>query len=316
LSQGIVLWGSKSIYYVLDADTRQEFKCLIKGKVIDTDFDVDGRKELNPIVVGDIVEFQKTDETNGLITERKKRKNEFKRLKSEGRYVQTLFANVDDMLVVDSIAHPPLRPYFIDRALFTADYMGIPAVVVFNKIDLLDDETRELYILIKNTYEKIGFSTFETSAATGAGISELKEFLKGKISCMSGRSGVGKSSLISALDPLFNKIRVGEINKKYDRGIHTTTIAKIYALDCGANLIDTPGVRELSIYIDKPEDVEKYIRDFVSFREKCRFDNCQHINEPDCAVLKALDEGGIEEFRYESYLRIRETISKLDDSRI
>ena len=235
-------------------------------------------------------------------------------MKSRGRLVQTIFANIDLLLVVDSIANPPLRPYFIDRCLFTADYMGIPAVIVFNKIDLLNSKIKDFYNKIKFVYEKLKYKTLETSIKTEEGIDDLKKILKNKLSCFNGRSGVGKSSLIKVLDPRYNDIRIGDISNKYDRGIHTTNFSKIYQLQFGANLIDTPGIRELAIYIDKPEDVERNIRDFKSFRSRCRFPNCQHIDEPDCKVLDALKKNKIESFRYESYLRIRETVEKLKDS--
>jgi ribosome biogenesis GTPase len=138
--------------------------------------------------------------------------------------------------------------------------------------------------------------------------------MKGKISSFQGRSGVGKSSLIKVLDPKFDDIKIGEINKKYDRGVHTTTFARIYPLEFNAMVIDTPGVRELSIFIDKPEDVENYFKDFDAYRSECRFSGCQHINEPGCRVLEALEKNEIDPVRYESYLRIRETVNKFDDS--
>lgn len=314
MPEGLILWGVKSIYYVLEKDSQKEYKCTIKGKVINTDFNIKGRKEVNPIVVGDNVIFEKIDQSNGLIIKRKERVNEFKRLKGNGRLVQTIFSNIDGLFIVDSIANPPLRPYFIDRCLFTADYMKIPIIIVFNKFDLLSPEIEGFYKKTKSVYEKLGYKTLETSALTGQGISELKNILKDKLSCFNGRSGVGKSSLIKALDPKYKDIKIGNINKKYDRGIHATSFSRIYTLEFGAMLIDTPGIRELAVYIDKPEDVEKNIRDFIKYRSKCKFQNCQHIDEPECRVLRALEKNEIEPFRYESYLRIRETVEKLDDS--
>jgi ribosome biogenesis GTPase / thiamine phosphate phosphatase len=314
LPEGLVLWGVRSIYYILDQETKKEYKCLIKGKVIETDFQVKGRSETNPIVVGDRVLFNITDDGNGLITERKKRKNEFKRLKGSGRIVQTLFANVDYLIVVDSVDHPPLRPYFIDRCLFTASYMGLDAIIVFNKTDLLNRENEDFYNKYKEIYIKLGYTVLETSAVNNTGIDQLKLFMKDKISSFQGRSGVGKSSLIKSLNAKYDDIKIGNINKKYDRGIHTTTISRIYALDFSTMIIDTPGVRELSIYIDKPDYIENYFRDFDPYRNDCRYPGCQHINEPGCRVLEALDKNEIEPVRYESYLRIRETIFKIDDS--
>lgn len=310
----MILWGVKSIYYVLEKGADNEYKCTIKGKILDTDFNIKGRSETTPLVVGDNVIFEKTDNNNGLIVERLDRKNEFKRLKRNGRVIQTIFANIDSLIVVDSVAHPPLRPYFIDRCLFTADYMGIPAAIVFNKIDLLDSENSDFYYETKAMYESLGYKTLETSALSKNGIDKLKELLKNKLSCFNGRSGVGKSSLVKELDPALKNIKIGHINKKYDRGIHTTTFSRIYHLTADTKIIDTPGMRELAVYVDKPEDVERHIRDFLKYRDKCKYQNCQHIDEPDCHVIKSVENGKINKSRYESYLRIRETIEKLDDS--
>ncbi|HOV15543.1 MAG TPA: ribosome small subunit-dependent GTPase A, partial [Spirochaetota bacterium] len=293
-----------------------EYKCVIKGKILDTDFNLKGRKDVSPLVVGDKVEFIVVNGNEGIITSRLKRSNEFKRLKNNGREIQTLVANVDYLIIVDSIENPPLRTFFIDRCLFTADYMKIPVIIVFNKIDLLDDNNKEFYYYIKQVYEKLGYKTLETSVEKNTGIDEIKLILKDKISSFNGRSGVGKSSLIKILEPQYSDIKIGKINEKYDRGSHTTTFARIYKLSEGGYLADTPGIRELAIFIDKKDDVENYFRDFDKYRSKCRFPNCQHIDEPDCHVIKALEKGKIEEFRYESYLRMRETVLKLKDSRI
>ncbi len=316
MQTGLVTLGVKNIYNVLDITTQKEYKCTIKGKILDTNFNLKGRREVAPLVVGDKVDFDIVSENEGLIINRIKRTNEFKRLKNNGREIQTLIANIDYLIIVDSIENPPLRTFFIDRCLFSADYMKIPVIIVFNKIDLLNEENRDLYLYVKEIYEKLGYKTMETSVEKNIGIDQLKSVIKDKISSFNGRSGVGKSSLIKMLEPRYSDIKIGKINEKYDRGSHTTTFARVYALSQGGYLADTPGIRELSIFIDKKEDVENYFRDFDKYRNKCRFPNCQHIDEPECSVIKALEKGKIEEFRYESYLRMRETVMKLKDSRI
>lgn len=315
MPEGLVLWGVKNIYYVYDQTSSKEYKCIIKGKVLDTDFNIKGRKETNPIVVGDIVTFKVIDSNQGVILERKKRTNEFKRLKKDGRVVQTLFANIDYMLIVDSVLHPPLRPYFIDRCLFSCEYFNIEPIIIFNKIDLLNENKNDLFEKSKKIYKELGYKIFETSVLEKKGIKDLYDFINGKICSLNGRSGVGKSSLIKAIAPSID-LKIGDINEKYDRGTHTTTFAKIYRIDNKTMIIDTPGIRELSIFIDRKDYVEKYIKDFNYFRDKCKFQNCQHINEKDCAVLKAISENKIDESRYESYLRIRESVVMLDDSKI
>lgn len=315
---GIVLWGVKLIYYVFDIQTKKEYKCKIKGKVIETDFNIKNRNEVNPIVVGDYVEFQITTENEGIILKRLKRKSEYKRLKNNGREIQTLAANIDSIVIVDSIANPPLRSFFIDRCLFTADCMGITPLIVINKIDLLENnlEIKEIYSIAQQAYTDLGYDLIQTSILDQSSIEALKLKLKDKVCSFIGRSGVGKSSLIKKIDPLLKDIKIGRISKKYKRGIHTTTFARMYPIASGGMLIDTPGIRELAVYMDKAEDVCKYFRDFYKFKNQCKYTNCQHIEEPGCAVLQALDKGQIYNFRYESYLRIRETVQKLVDSRI
>ncbi len=308
--------GVRSIFYVLDKQENKIYQSTIKGKILDTEFSIKNRKELSPLVAGDRVRFEKIDAKTGRIISRYERKNEFRRLKNSGREIQTIVANLDYLIVVDSIDTPPLRPFFIDRCIISADYMKIPLLIVFNKIDLLNDDNRELYELAKNTYEKLNIETIDVSTVTNSGIDKLKDKIKDKLCSFNGRSGVGKSSIIKRIDEQYSKIRVGEINKKFNRGRHTTTFSQVYPLSFGGHIIDTPGIRELAVYIDKPNDVEAFFRDFDEFRADCRFPTCQHIDEPNCRVLEALENGDIEEFRYESYLRIRETIEKISDSEI
>lgn len=316
MEEGLVLWGVRSIFYVESSDGK-EYKCVIKSKRLDNGFDLKGRNEASPIVVGDYVMFEKSSDSEGVILQRLKRKNEFKRLKAGGRVVQTLVANVDWLIIVDSVVSPPLRPFFIDRCLFTADLMNIKAMIVFNKIDLLDGEIPDELNEIRQTYELLGYPTMVTSTVTGQGIEALRGVLKDKTCSFNGRSGVGKSTLIRTLDPELEnkKIQVGEVSKKFNRGTHTTTRACAYRLSFGGRIIDTPGVREFSVFLDSPEDLAVGFRDFRPYCN-CRFSNCQHIHEPDCGIRKAVEEGKIKDFRYESYLRMRETVLKLADAKM
>ena len=316
MEKGLVLWGVRSIFYVEGSDGK-EYKCVIKSKRLDSGFDLKGRNEASPIVAGDYVQFEKTAESEGVILQRLPRKNEFTRLKAGGRVVQTLVANVDWLIVVDSVVSPPLRPFFIDRCLFTADLMNIPAMVVFNKFDLLEGEDPDEFKRIRQTYERLGYPTLVTSTVTGQGIEELRAILKDKTCSFNGRSGVGKSTLVRTIDPeLENKrIQVGEVSKKFNRGTHTTTRACAYQLSFGGRIIDTPGVRGFSVFLDNPEELAMGFRDFRPYCN-CRFSDCQHIQEPDCGIRKALEDGKIEDFRYESYLRMRETVLMLADAKM
>lgn len=316
MEKGLVLWGVRSIFYVEDSEGK-EYKCVIKSKRLDSGFDLKGRNEASPIVAGDYVMFEKTSCDEGVILQRLPRKNEFTRLKAGGRVVQTLVANVDWLIVVDSVVSPPLRPFFIDRCLFTADLMNIKAMIVFNKFDLLDGEDPEEFKRIRQTYEDLGYPTLVTSTVTGQGIEELRNILKDKTCSFNGRSGVGKSTLVRTIDPELEnkKIQVGEVSRKFNRGTHTTTRACAYRLSFGGRIIDTPGVREFSVFLDKPEELAMGFRDFRPYCN-CRFSDCQHIQEPDCGIRKALEDGKINDFRYESYLRMRETVLKLSDAKM
>lgn len=315
MEEGLVLWGVKSIFYVEDNE-KNVFKCLIKGKKLDNSFILKGRFEATPLVAGDRVLFEKSSKDEGKIVKRQPRKNEFVRLKQGGRQVQSLVANIDTLVIVDSVISPPLRTFFIDRCLFTADIMNINTLIVINKIDLLEGNDPDEFKKIRAEYEKIGYKILLVSNVNGTGIEELKKELTAKICSFSGRSGVGKSSLIKTLDPDFDYIRVGDVSSKFNRGTHTTTHSRLYDLAFGAKIIDTPGVREFSIFLDRAEDVELNYRDFDAYRQGCKYTNCQHIDEPDCAILKAVSRGDIADFRYESYLRMRDTIQKLSDSRM
>lgn len=316
MEEGLVLWGVRSIFYV-ESSEGKEYKCVIKSKRLDNGFNLKGRNEASPLVAGDYVMFEKSSDTEGVILQRLKRKNEFTRLKAGGRVVQTLVANVDWLIIVDSVVSPPLRPFFIDRCLFTADLMNIKAMIVFNKIDLLNGEIPDELKEIMQTYESLGYPTMTTSTITGQGIESLRDVLKDKTCSFNGRSGVGKSTLIRTLDPELEnkKIQVGEVSKKFNRGTHTTTRACAYRLSFGGRIIDTPGVREFSVFLDAPEDLAMGFRDFRPYCN-CRFSNCQHIHEPDCGIRKAVEEGKIKDFRYESYLRMRDTVLKLADAKM
>ena len=194
--------------------------------------------------------------------------------------------------------------------------MNIQPLIVINKIDLLDRSMKSEYTKVMKQYEAIGYDYLSVSAQENKNLNELKKHLQGKVCSFNGRSGVGKSSLIKSLDPHFDFIKTGEISNKFNRGTHTTTIARLYELNFGAKIIDTPGVREFSVYLDKPEDVELNFRDFETIRHGCHYTNCQHVDEPECAVKEAVEKGKFSSSRYESYLRIRETIQTLSDSRI
>jgi ribosome biogenesis GTPase len=308
LPVGIVLWGVRSIYTVSDSTTGDNYTCTIKGKILELEGEDNNQNLTTPLVAGDMVEFSETDHGHGLITARKKRKNEFKRLKQAGRVVQTIVANLDQIIIFDSIDQPRLNTYFIDRCILTADLLDIPVILCINKIDLLPEENREDLDHLVAVYKRIGYPVYTVSVAEGEGLEQVQKLFKGTITSINGRSGVGKSSLIRTLDPRYGDIAVSHINRKYNKGRHCTTYAQVYPLQSGGHVVDTPGVKEFALFVDGPEQVERYFPDFNNIRDNCRFPNCQHINEPDCAVIDAVEKGNIAAIRYESYLRMHESL--------
>lgn len=299
--QGLVIKSTGSWYQVL-TDDGTIVACRIKGK-----FRIKGIQSTNPIAVGDRVDFElePMDDT-GVIHHLHDRKNYIIRKSINlSKQSQIIAANLDQAFLIVTLASPRTSLGFIDRFLATAEAYDIRTSLVFNKLDIYNDEGLELLKTYRNIYEQIGYACHEVSALTKTNIDALANLLSGKISLFSGHSGVGKSSLINALLPGID-LKTGEVSEWSDKGQHTTTFAEMHPLPHGGFLVDTPGIRELGIV-----DIEKHELGhfFVEMRERmneCRFNNCQHINEPGCAILAALAQGDIAISRYESYLSIHQ----------
>jgi len=297
--KGLVLRGSRNIMTVRIDNL--ELECRIKGKVLK------GEKFYNPLAPGDIVVIERQKNTNNaLILSVEKRRNIFSRFNQKGNASQLLAANVDLVLCICTPDSPPFRPRFIDRVLLQADFAGIEPLIVLNKIDL-DPNDLDVNERIED-FKRIGYRILCVSAKTGEGLDELRSQITGKTSVLTGQSGAGKSSLINALQPGLD-IREGELNEKYNRGVHTTTMSFMIELADNTRLIDTPGVR---LFI--PDGIEKdeiitHMREFAPLAGKCSFGmSCTHKNEPGCKILEAAAAGFIHEDRYESYLRIRDSL--------
>jgi ribosome biogenesis GTPase len=215
---------------------------------------------------------------------------------------QVIAANIDFLVVVASALKPRFKPGLVDRYLITADIGGVCPVVVINKIDLVDEEPEELA-----GYRELGFDVFTTSCVTGTGIDSLRETLRGKLSVFAGHSGVGKSSLLNALDPALD-LTTNEVSAANDKGRHTTTGARLHFLKSGLRIIDTPGARNLGIWGVSYEEIAYYFPELAEIATSCRFRNCTHTHEPDCAVRDAVETGAMSKRRYDSYLRIRASL--------
>ncbi|MDQ0968286.1 ribosome biogenesis GTPase [Flavobacterium sp. W4I14] len=297
--QGLVIKSTGSWYRVL-ADNGERYDCRIVGK-----FRIKGLKTTNPIAVGDRVKFDlERDSNQGLIHEMLPRKNYIIRKSINlSKQAQILAANLDMAMLVVTLASPRTSLGFIDRFLVTAEAYDVPAVLVFNKLDLFSKEGLEILQEFKDIYENIGYACYEVSALKAINIPVIQELITDKITLISGHSGVGKSSLINALLP-DRDLRTGEVSDWSDKGQHTTTFAEMFELPQGGFIVDSPGIRELGVIDIEKEELGHFFREIFKTSHNCRFNNCRHINEPGCAVLAAVNDGEIAVSRYESYLSI------------
>lgn len=297
--EGLVTKSTGSWYQVL-TDNGQKYDCRIKGI-----FRTKGITTTNPIAVGDRVDFElEPEQGTGVITKLQPRKNYIIRKSINlSKQAQILAANLDQALLVVTLASPRTSLGFIDRFLVTAEAYDIPAALVFNKLDLFSDEGLEILADYKSIYENIGYPCYEASALNGTNIEQVSAIIKDKMTLFSGHSGVGKSSLINALVPEL-QLRTTQISEWHDKGVHTTTFAEMFELPQGGYIIDTPGIRELGVIDIEKNELSHFFPEMRALLNQCRFNSCRHINEPGCAVIKAVDEGPIELSRYESYLSI------------
>ena len=251
--------------------------------------------------IGDKVRITVLTDGSGVIEEVEKRERAIVRLdpRPQGDYQQVLLANADQAVFVFACAHPNPRLRMLDRFLVIAEKQKIPAIIVANKIDLVDDPKK-----IFGLYETIGYRVLYTSTKTGAGIEELKLILTGKISAFAGPSGAGKSSLLNAMQPGLG-LAVNEVSRAVNKGKHTTVTRQLFPLVGGGYVGDTPGWKSLALWDTEPEEIDAYFPELRELVQHCQFSDCTHIHEPDCAVRRALDEGKIHPERYDSYLRLR-----------
>jgi ribosome biogenesis GTPase len=297
--QGLITKSTGSWYQVQTPDG-QRIDCRIKGK-----FRMNGITTTNPVAVGDVVDFEmEPNSENGVITNLQQRKNYIiRKAINLSKQAQVIAANLDQALLVVTLASPRTSLGFIDRFLVTAEAYDIPARLIFNKLDLFSDEGLEILADYKSIYENIGYPCFEVSALDGTNIDQVQELLKDKVTLFSGHSGVGKSSLINSLLPSLD-LRTHMVSEWSDKGMHTTTFAEMFELPQGGFIIDTPGIRELGVIDIEKQELCHFFPEMRERMNECRFNNCRHINEPGCAVLEALENGEIELSRYESYLSI------------
>ena len=297
--EGFVIKTTGSWYKVLCAEG-QAYDCRLRGS-----FRMKGNKSTNPIAVGDRVSFiVETSDNTGVITEIKDRKNCIVRRSTKlSKQTHVIAANIDQNCLVVTLGFPRTSTGFIDRILVTSEAYHIPAVIIFNKIDLYNDELWEYHNEIKGMYEKVGYRCLEISARENRNIDQVRELVKDKTTLFTGHSGVGKSALINAIDPEL-KLRVGDVSQWSMKGKHTTTFAEIFPFAQGGYIIDTPGIKEFGMVNFSKEEISHFFPEMRNVLHGCRFANCTHEHEPSCAVKQAVADGIIDEVRYQNYINI------------
>ena len=302
--KGLVIKNTGSWYTVL-TDDGQLLDCKIKGN-----FRIKGIRSTNPVAVGDRV----TVGEGNWITEIEDRRNYIIRKSINlSKQSHILAANVDQAFLVITVSKPETSTTFIDRFLASAEAYRVPVILIFNKVDLLSDDELRYQQMMINLYETIGYECREISATTGMGVEELRPLLEGKITLLSGNSGVGKSTLINKLVPHANQ-RVADISEAHQTGMHTTTFSEMIPLTTNLSpltsnsgwLIDTPGIKGFGTFDMEREELTSYFKEIFEFSKQCRFSDCTHTHEPGCAVLKAVDDHYIAQSRYQSYLSMLE----------
>jgi ribosome biogenesis GTPase len=303
LKKGIVVKSTGSWYTIKTSDGNL-IECRIKGN-----FRLKGIRSTNPIAVGDHVELTESNEDSnsegaviGLITNIIERKNYIIRKSPNlSKESHIIAANIDQAFLIVTIKHPVTTTTFIDRFLVSAEAYRIPCRIVFNKIDLYNEDQTELMNSLINVYEAVGYQCLKISAKRNIGIEELKMMLKDKTNVFSGHSGVGKSTIINSIQP-GTMLKTGIISDAHHSGKHTTTYSEMIDLDFGGFIIDTPGIKGFGLLEMVKEEISHYFPEMFRLLNNCQYYNCTHTHEPECAVKKAVAEGQIAESRYDTYV--------------
>ncbi|MDB9774876.1 ribosome small subunit-dependent GTPase A [Vicingaceae bacterium] len=297
--KGIVTKSTGS-WYTVRAEGGESYDCRLKGK-----FRTKGIKSTNPVAVGDKVEFKQEDEANVIFKLEPRENYIIRKSINLSKQTHIIAANVDQAFLFVTLKLPETSLEFIDRFLVSAEAYHIPTKLIFNKIDIYDEEEIKRIRFIQSIYTKIGYECFEVSAEKQINLAVIEELLKDKITMLSGHSGVGKSTLINQLDPELDlrTLAISEANKS---GMHTTTFAEMHPLVFGGDIIDTPGIKGFGVVHLENAELRNYFPEMSANQSDCKFSNCIHINEPGCAVKDAIDAGEISTTRYASYLSITE----------
>jgi len=293
---GVVIKATGKRYTVKTADG-EIVQCRLKGK-----FRIQGIKSTNPIVVGDKVELEQESELWMIIKLHERKNNILRKSVNLSKQTHIIAANIDQAILMITLDSPVTTTGFIDRFLVSANAYGVEVILLLNKIDLLDATMQKNKNNLQEVYEKIGYKFFSFSVLNDD-LSVIKTLMKDKVNMISGHSGVGKSTLINKLQPNLN-IDTKQVSDTHKQGQHTTTFSELHDLDFGASIIDTPGIRGFGLVELAPNEIGNYFPEFFAIKQKCKYHNCIHKNEPDCAVKTALGNGEIAESRHKNYLNM------------
>lgn len=293
---GLVMKSTGSWYFIRE-DSGKIINGRMRGK-----FRLDNIQHTNPIAVGDFVDYEMGEDDFAIIHKIHERKNYIiRRSVNLSKKTHIIASNIDRAFLVVTVNNPKTSYGFIDRFLVTAEAYHIPATIVFNKMDSYDEEQLEIVEDYKFVYEPLGYRTMEVSAISGLNLEEFKSELKGITTLFSGHSGVGKSTLLNALNPNLT-IKTSEVSDFNQKGQHTTTFAEMHEWPFGGFCIDTPGIKEFGLVDMEKDEIQNYFPEIFNLKRECKFDNCLHINEPKCAVREAVENGEIAASRFESYV--------------
>ena len=299
MKKGIV-YRSTGIWHLVKSG-KNFYNCRIKGKLR-----LENSKSTSPVVVGDNVNFilEIKNNNQGIIIEVKKRRNHIIRKSVKlSKQVQIIASNIDQIFLIITLNYPITFTQFIDRILVTAEAYKIPLNLVFNKMDLYSSSEKNEIEILKKTYESIGYKCLKISALDIGSVEKLSKLMNKKVNMIIGHSGVGKSTLINSISPNLS-IKTSEISNLYKQGQHTTTYSEMFDLNNDIKIIDTPGIKGFGLVDMNSNDIGDYFPEFLNLKENCKYNNCLHLNEPNCAVLNALKNKRISDSRYKSYLNL------------